>query len=127
MQVSPLDMALAASVVDSGRWHAPSLVTGLADPSSTARAAESPQVLGALRLLMREAMTTSSNKLANVGGNVFGQVGNAPFSSGHQLRISWFVGYKGNIAFAVVQLGKSSSVSAAPLAGSFLRNIPTGS
>ena len=127
VQVSPLDMALAASVVDSGRWHAPSLVTGLADPSSTTRAVESPQVLGALRLLMRDAMTTPSNKVANVGGNVYGQVGNAPFNSGHQLRISWFVGYQGNIAFAVVELGKSSSVSAAPLAGSFLRNIPAGS
>ena len=35
--VSPLGMALAASVVDSGSWHAPSLVTGMADPSSAAR------------------------------------------------------------------------------------------
>ena len=120
-------MALAASVVDSGRWHVPSLVAGLADANSTTRAVESPQVLGALRLLMRQAMTTPSNKIANVGGNVYGQVGNAPFGSGHQLRISWFVGYQGNIAFAVVELGKSSSISAAPLAGSFLRNIPAGS
>jgi cell division protein FtsI/penicillin-binding protein 2 len=127
VQVSPLDMALAASVVDSGRWHAPSLVAGLADPSTTARGVETPQVLGALRLLMREAMSTSSNKIANVGGNVYGQVGNAAFSPGHQFRISWFVGYRGDIAFAVVELGKSSSVSAAPLAGSFLRNISAGS
>jgi cell division protein FtsI/penicillin-binding protein 2 len=127
VQVSPLAMALAASVVDSGRWHSPSLVAGLADPSSTARAVESPQVLTALRLLMHDAMNTSSNKVANVAGNVYGQVGNAPFSSGHQVRIGWFVGYQGNIAFAVVELGDSASASAAPLAGSFLRYIQAGS
>ncbi len=126
-QVSPLDMALAASVVDVGRWHAPSLVAGLQDPSSTARAVESPQVLNELRLLMRGAMHTSSNKIANVGGDVYGQVGNAPFYSARHLRISWFVGYQGNVAFAVVELGKSASATAAPLAGSFLRNLQAGS
>jgi cell division protein FtsI/penicillin-binding protein 2 len=127
VRVSPLDMALVASVVDSGRWHAPSLITGVADPSSTARAAASPQVLNALRGLMRETMKTSSNKVADIGGNVSGQVGSAPFGSHHQLRIDWFVGYQGNVAFAVIELANSASASAAPLAGRFLRNLQTGS
>jgi cell division protein FtsI/penicillin-binding protein 2 len=127
VRVSPLDMALAASVVDAGRWHAPSLVTGLADPSSVPRAAVSAQVLTALRGLMRGAMGTSSNKIADIGGDVYGQVGSAPFGSRHQLRINWFVGYQGDVAFAVVELSKSASAPAAPLAGSFLRNLQTGS
>jgi cell division protein FtsI/penicillin-binding protein 2 len=127
VRVSPLDMALAASVVDSGRWHAPSLVTGLPDPPSAPRGQQSPQVLAALRGLMRDAMSTSVNKVADVGGDVYGQAGNAPFSAHHQLRISWFVAYQGDIAFAVVELGKSGSASAAPLAGEFLRNIQAGS
>jgi cell division protein FtsI/penicillin-binding protein 2 len=127
VRVSPLDMALVASVVDSGRWQAPSLVTGLVDPSSGARAPVNPQVLTSLRGLMRGAMSTASNRDADVGGNVYGQAGSAPFGSGHGLRISWFVGYQGNVAFAVALLGSSGSDSAAPLAGSFLHNLRAGS
>ncbi len=126
VRVSPLDMALVASVVDSGRWQAPSLVSGLADPSSAPRAAMSPLVLGSLRRLMRAAMSTSANGAADIGGNVYGQAGRAPFGP-HHLHINWLVGYKGNIAFAVVQLGSSASDSAAPLAGSFLRDLRVGS
>ncbi len=126
VRVSPLDMALVASVVDSGHWQAPSLVSGLIDPSSVTRAPMSSVVLDSLRGLMRAAMSTSSNSVADVGGDVYGQAGRAPFGP-HHLHINWFVGYKGNIAFAVVQLGSSVSDSAAPLAGSFLRNLQAGS
>ena len=101
VRVSPLGMALAASVVDSGGWHSPSLVTGLADSSSTPRASTSPEVLSELRALMHAA-------------------------SGH-LWLSWFVGYQGNVAFAAVELGKSPSAAASALAGSFLQNVRAGS
>ena len=127
VRVSPLDMALVASVVDSGRWQPPSLVSGLADPRSAARAPVSPPVLASLRGLMRDAMSTAPNKVANVGGTVYGQAGSAPFGSGHGLHINWFVGYRGNVAFAVALLGSSASDSAAPLAGSFLHYLQGGS
>ena len=127
VQVSPLGMALAAAVVDSGKWHTPSLVPGLSDPSSVSRVAESPRVLAALRSLMRAAVINGSGQAANVSPGVYGQVGNAAFNADKHLRMSWFVGYQDDIAFAVVELGKSPSASAAPLAGSFLQNIQTGS
>lgn len=126
VRVSPLGMALAASVVDSGRWHSPSLVTGLSDSSASEHVAASSQVLSELRSLMRAAARTTANRAANVGGNVYGQMGSAPYGS-RQLRVNWFVGYQGDVAFAVVELGKSSSGAASALAGSFLRNIHTGS
>ena len=126
VRVSPLDMALAAGVVQSGQWHAPSLVSGATDPSSAARSLESDQVLTALRGLLQSAMQTPQNEVANVGGDVFGQAGNAPFGSGN-LRSDWFVGYQGDIAFAVVQLSSSSNASAAPLTASFLQNLRAGS
>jgi len=126
VQVSPLGMALVAAVVDSGEWHAPSLVAGRTDISSVPRGVESPQVLAALRELMRGAAATGSNKVADIGGDVFAQVGDAPFGN-KMLNIDWYVGYQGDIAFAVVQLSKSASASAAPLAGSFLQNIRAGS
>jgi cell division protein FtsI/penicillin-binding protein 2 len=128
VKVSPLGMALAASVVASGRWHAPSLVWGMTDPSSAPRAAESDQVLTALRSLMQATMQTPQNRAANVGGNVCGQTGSAPFGSG-QLRSNWFVGYRGDIAFAVVQLSNAKvapAASAIPLAAAFLHDIRAG-
>ncbi len=127
VRVSPLDMALAAGVVESGEWHAPSLVAGQADPSSAGRSIESDDVLTALRGLMQAAMHTQQNQVANVGGDVFGQAGSAPFGTGN-LRSDWFVGYQGDIAFAVVQLSNSGApnASAAPLTASFLQNLRAG-
>ena len=128
VRVSPLGMALAASVVDSGKWHDPSLVTDpdLAGPRSAARGAISPKVLTELRSLMRDAARSPSNAVADVGGDVYAQAGSAPYGSA-QLWINWFVGYRGPIAFAVVELGNSASASVASLAGSFLQDIQAGS
>jgi cell division protein FtsI/penicillin-binding protein 2 len=128
VRVSPLGMALAASVVDSGRWHSPSLVWGMTDPSAAPRASESDQVLTSLRSLMQAAVQTPPNDAANVGGNVGGQTGSAPFGSG-QLRSNWFVGYQGDIAFAVVQLSNAATTpaaSAVPLAAAFLHDLRAG-
>ncbi len=127
VRVSPLGMALAAAVVDSGKWHSPSLVPGFADPISASRGVESSRVLAALRALMHEGVSTGSGQAANVGPGIYGQVGNAPFGSAQHQTINWFVGYQGNIAFAVIRLGTASATSAAPLAGTFLQNIQTGS
>lgn len=128
VRVSPLGMALAASVVASGKWHAPSLVTGpgLAGSSSAPRGTISPKVLTELRALMRDAAKSSSNAAADVGGDVCAQAGSARYGSAH-LWINWFVGYRGTIAFAAVELGKSPSTSVASLAGSFLQDIQAGS
>ncbi len=128
--VSPLAMALAAGTADSGRWHAPSLVAGPQSSGPSVAAAKetiSPQVLSELQGLMHDAVTHGSGSAANIGGNVYGQVGNAGFGGKGNLSISWFVGYQGDIAFAVAELVKSPSDSAASVAGAFLRNIRTGS
>lgn len=125
VRVSPLGMALAAAVVDSGAWHAPSLVAGLTNGSTTPRTAASRRVLAELRSLMRTAASTGPNKVADVGRDVYGQAGDAPYGSGH-LRLNWFVGYRDGVAFAVVDLSKSAATSAAPLAGNFLQDIQSG-
>ncbi len=128
VRVSPLGMALAAAVVASGRWHSPSLVWGMTDPGAAPRVVESDQVLAALSSLMQSVMRTPQNRVANVGGNVGGQTGSAPFGPG-QLRSNWFVGYQGDIAFAVIQLSSATgapAASAVPLAAAFLRNLRAG-
>ncbi len=126
VQVSPLDMALAAAVVQSGTWHPPMLVTSPPDPGLSPRVPFGPQVVSGLRNLMRATVTSGAGRAANVSGApVYGQVGSAADARGHW--DSWFVGFQGNVAFAVLEVTNSASDSAAPLAGSFLNAIKAGS
>jgi len=126
---SPLDMALVAAVVQSGTWHRPSLVTSPSDPGLVPRVPFGPQVVGALRSLMRRTVVSGAGRAADVGGAaLYGQVGNVSLGPGHHgLRASWFVGYRGDVAFAVLELTRSSWTSAAPVAGKFLRELSAGS
>lgn len=126
VRVSPLAMALAAAVAQSGKFSSPSLVTGEPDPKATVRAVMSPQVLSELQQLMRNEVAHGRGAAANAGASLYGQAGVAPFGPHGKTFISWFVGYQGTTAFAVAELVKSPSSSAAPLAGSFLRNIQAG-
>jgi cell division protein FtsI/penicillin-binding protein 2 len=125
VRVSPLDMALAAGLVRSGSWHSPTLVVPAPDPPPAPSDQLSPQVILSLRSLMRTTVTKGAGRAARApGGNVYGQIGNSVMSStGKGLRDAWFVGYQGNIAFAVLEFAKSPNVSAAPLAGTFLRDF----
>ncbi len=126
VQVSPLDMALAAAVVQSGTWHPPMLVTSPPDPGLSPRVPFGPQVVSGLRALMRATVTSGAGQAANVTGTpVYGQVGSAPDGDGHWW--SWFVGFQGGVAFAVLELTNSASDSAAPLAGHFLSALKSGS
>jgi cell division protein FtsI/penicillin-binding protein 2 len=123
VQVSPLDMAIAAAVVQSGTWRPPMLVTSPPDPGLTPTVPFGTQVVSDLRTLMRSTVTDGVGRAANVdGAPVYGQVGSAPLGSGG-LRAAWFVGFRGNVAFAVLELTRSARVSAAPLAGEFLRDL----
>jgi cell division protein FtsI/penicillin-binding protein 2 len=131
VRVSPLDMALAAGVVQSGSWHPPSLVTSPPDPGLTPHAAFGFQVVSRLRSLMRSAVRSGAGKAADVDGSaVYGQVGSAPLGTSQAdkgLRASWFVGYYADIAFAVLVFTKSPDVPAAALAGQFVRALRPGS
>jgi len=123
VQVSPLDMAIAAAVVQSGTWHPPSLVTDPPDPGLTPSVPFGPKVVSALQTLMHSTVTSGAGTAANVGNMpVYGQVGNAPDGS-TGLREAWFVGFQGNVAFAVLELTRSPRTSAAPLAGQFLDGL----
>jgi cell division protein FtsI/penicillin-binding protein 2 len=125
--VSPLSMALAAAVADTGHLSEPSLVTGEPDPKTAVKAAMTAQQLTELQGLMHQAVEHGAASGARVAGDVYGQAGIAPFGTNSKTYISWFVGYQGDTAFAVVELVKSPDDAAAALAGSFLRNIQAAS
>jgi cell division protein FtsI/penicillin-binding protein 2 len=125
VQVSPLGMALVAGAVASGVYHDPILVTNPPAPTPIAQSTLSASALGSLRSLMRNAVTSGSAQSANVsGGSVYGQTALVQTGSGSHTRWqSWFVGYRGNVAFAVLTASSSADTSSSVLAGQFLTEL----
>jgi cell division protein FtsI/penicillin-binding protein 2 len=128
VQVSPLSMALIAGAVDNGTYHSPMLVTDPAAPPAAVQAPLSASSLTSLRSLMRKAVTSGSAQSANVSGTpVYGQTALVQTGSGqHTQWQSWFVGYRGDVAFTVLTASSSSETSASVLAGQFLNELQNG-
>lgn len=125
--VSPLAMAGATAAVARGRWEQPKLVL---DPAPTAPAEAGPPLraesVAGLRTMMREVVTAGTGKaLVDVpGGPVHGKTGTAEYDDNPAHTHAWFVGWRGDVAFAVfVEQGGSSTVSAVPIVERFLRTL----
>ena len=128
--VSPLAMAAATAAVARGRWQQPKLVL---EPSPGEPAPPGPQLrsdsVESLRTMMREVVTAgTATALRDVpGGPVFGKTGTAEFDDNPAHTHAWFVGWQGDVAFAVfVERGGSGSANAVPLAERFLRGLSAG-
>ena len=148
--VSPVSLAVAVATVARGHYIPPQLVvTGkpascssgsaaFASPGASSApaapvAAPTPgppfpsYVITQLHSLMREVVTVGTGTvLANApGGPVMGKTGTAEYGPGATPKThAWFVGYQGDVAFAVyVQDGHSGGAVAAPVALAFLQNL----
>jgi membrane peptidoglycan carboxypeptidase len=77
---------------------------------------------------MRKAVTSGSAQSANVSGTpVYGQTALVQTGSGqHAQWQSWFVGYRGDVAFTILTASSSSGTSASVLAGQFLNELQNG-
>jgi cell division protein FtsI/penicillin-binding protein 2 len=118
VRMSLLSMAMVAAAVDSGSWHVPQVVEDSPDPPSKPGIALDATAMSALRGLMRGAVRSGAAQAASLpGAQVYGQVGLVHTGSGW---MSWFVGYRGDIAVAVIESGRTPQLSAAALAGAFL-------
>jgi cell division protein FtsI/penicillin-binding protein 2 len=128
VQVSPLAMAMIAAQVATGTRHAPSLIAG--KPATAVSAKGDPPFsaanLATLRTLMRATVHEGVAQEADLAGPpVYGQVGTVTVSTGkHPVWASWFVGYRGGVAVAVLELSHSSATSAVPLAAQILAAAP---
>ena len=125
--VSPISLAGAAAAVARGQWKQPMLVI---EPAPAKPAPDGPALkqtsLDPLRTMMREVVTVgSANSLAGLPGELRGKTGTAEFTSnGQTLTHSWFIGYRGDIAFAVfVENGGASTAAAVPIAGRFFQTL----
>ncbi len=125
--VSPAALAVMAASVARGTYIEPALIR----TPAVAGANRTPKPLNAkaateLRGLMRLVVTngTATGALGSVPG-VFGKTGTAEFGTANPPATrAWFVGWQGNVAFAVlVEEGKSGAGVAAPIAKAFLSGL----
>ena len=115
VRMSLLSMAMVAATVDAGRWHVPQVLQA-SDPPS-AGAVLDTGIMNTVRGLMRGAVRSGAAQAASrPGPQVYGQVGMVHTGSGW---MSWFVGYRNDIAIAAIETGKTPQLSAAALAGAF--------
>jgi hypothetical protein len=123
--VNPLSEAAMAAAVENGTWHPPQFVVSPVPRQTAQPQAISPTVLAALRPMMRAVVTVGTAAHVGFPAGVFGKTGTAEFGSGaNPPSHAWFVGYRGDLAFAVlVEGGGVGADASAPIANAFLRNL----
>ncbi len=116
---TPLGMALAAATVERGATVVPQLIHGRATQVITAATAPDPAALDQLRPMMRAVVTEGTARLLGRRGEVYGKTGTAEYTDDGRAH-GWFVGYRGDLAFAVLIVDGGSSTPAVALADRFL-------
>ena len=123
--VNPLSEAAMAAAVENGTWRPPQLVLSPAPAQTAQSQALNPAVLATLRPMMRAVVTVGTAAHVGFPAGVFGKTGTAEFGSGkNPPSHAWFVGYRGDLAFAVlVEGGGVGADASGPIANAFLRNL----
>ncbi|MEV5575762.1 penicillin-binding transpeptidase domain-containing protein [Spirillospora sp. NPDC052269] len=130
---SPLNMASVAGAAADGTWRTPRVVP--ADLASKAADAGGrkpepphrldPAVKTALHSLMPAVVTEGTAHVVSFPSGTAGKTGTAEFGGGDNPPThAWFIGYRGDLAFAViVEGGGTGAEAAAPIAATFLRSV----
>jgi cell division protein FtsI/penicillin-binding protein 2 len=126
--VSPLAMAMMAATVDEGVWRPPVLVREPKDSGPVPAPSPLPAgEINTLQTLMREVVTEGTGWRAQntPGPPVSGKTGTAEFGTDDPPRShAWFVGYQGDIAFAlIVEGGEFGGETAVPIARDLLTRL----
>ncbi|MFG1703142.1 penicillin-binding transpeptidase domain-containing protein [Nonomuraea sp. M3C6] len=120
---SPLSMASVAAAIADGTWRPPTLV-----PSLKQKAAERELpdgVKSPLHAMMAAVVSKGTAKSAGLPAGTHGKTGTAEYGTGDKLEShAWFMGFKGDVAFAVVvEGGGGGGKVAAPVAATFLKGL----
>ena len=124
--VSPLSAAVMAATAAGGTYRPPRLVLET-DAPPVADQPLDPNLAANLQQLMRAVVTNGTGRaVAGVaGGPVSGKTGTAEFGNATPPQAhAWFIGFQGDIAFAVfVEAGGFGGAAAAPIAAAFLNQL----
>jgi cell division protein FtsI/penicillin-binding protein 2 len=120
---SPFGMALVAATVAHGSVPVPVLIRGTTTTADSTPAALPAAVLDPVRAMMREVVTAGTARAVAGAGEVYGKTGTAQFGDGTHSH-GWFVGYRGDLAFAVLIVDAGSSAPAVQAAARFLTATP---
>lgn len=127
---SPLNMAAVAGAITEGTWRQPRLVPASLVPDGTASRRLEPAVVSALRKLMPAVVSEGTASGVSFPAGTAGKTGTAEYgpgeagANGDLPTHSWFIGYKGDLAFAVVVEGGGTGAEvAAPVAARFLKAL----
>jgi len=123
--VNPLSQAAEAAAIEDGTWRPPQLVINPAPRQTAPPRRLSPAVLGSLRPMMRAVVTRGTAAGVGLPSGVYGKTGTAEYGSGRNPPShAWFIGYRGDLAFAVlVEGGGVGADASAPIANAFLRKL----
>ncbi|MEJ2856588.1 MULTISPECIES: penicillin-binding transpeptidase domain-containing protein [unclassified Saccharothrix] len=115
---TPFGMALVAATVARGSVPTPQLIREIPTTGGTGRALPG-NVASALRTMMRGVVTGgTATELAGLG-DVRGKTGTAQHGDGSRSH-GWFIGYRGDLAFAVTVINGDTSKVAVGAAATFL-------
>ena len=121
---SPLAMASVAATVATGAWHAPRLVVGAPNDTVAPKPLDA-SIAASLQQMMAAVVTRGTAAGAGLPPGTYGKTGTAEFGSGNPPPThAWFIGYRNNLAFAViVEGGGVGGQVAAPIAARFLNSL----
>ena len=123
--VNPLSQATLAAAIENGTWRPPLLVVSPAPAQPDQPRKLSSGILNSLRPMMRAVVTKGTAAGVGFPSGVYGKTGTAEYGSGaNPPSHAWFIGYRGNLAFAVlVEGGGIGADASAPIANAFLRRV----
>ena len=115
-------MALVAATVARGASVTPQLVKDRPTAVLAPPDVPQPAVIDGLRAMMRQVVVAGTASPLASAGEVSGKTGTAQFGAGGRAH-GWFVGYRGDLAFAVLLVDAGSSEPAVEVTGRFLRAV----
>jgi hypothetical protein len=120
---SPLSIASVAAALADGTWRPPTLVSGLKQKAGEQKLPDG--VKEQMHTMMAAVVTKGTAKSSGLPAGTYGKTGTAEYGTGDKLEThAWFMGFKGDVAFAVVVEGGGTGGSvAAPVAATFLRGL----
>ena len=121
--VSTFGMALAAATVANGSTPIPRLIVGADTTIEGDHPPIEPAMVDGLRGMMRSVVTSGTADRIADQGEVFGKTGEAEVEGGSH---AWFVGYRGDLAFATLVVRGGSSDNAVAVTRDMFEQLPPG-